>query len=105
MELHELVGLLATIVITVCYVPQIRHTYKTKDVSGISLGMYCSLALGVSLWLLYGILTSDAFLIICNALCLIMILGILTMKILYSKRSVSELLAADVDHIVHPNDS
>ena len=97
MELVEIVGLLATIIITVCYIPQIRPTYKTKDVSGISLGMYCTLALGVFLWLVYGILQVDTFLIICNALCLIMILSILTMKLMYSKKTIAEMVADDVN--------
>ncbi len=104
MELAEIIGYIATFMITICYIPQVVHTYKTKDVKGISLGMYCALSVGVGLWLVYSLMLSLTPLIICNGLSLLMIIAILVMKVLYSKRSVSQLLAADVQGIVKNND-
>ncbi|MDG1287114.1 MAG: SemiSWEET transporter [Rickettsiales bacterium] len=86
MELAQIIGYLGTLAITVCYIPQVLHTYRSKDVTGISLGMYCALATGVALWLFYGILKSDIPLMLCNSISLLMIISILTMKVLYSKK-------------------
>ena len=52
----ELVGYLAASLTTASFVPQAWHTFKTKDVSGISLGMYGAFTAGVALWLVYGLL-------------------------------------------------
>ena len=46
----ELVGYVAAVLTTVCFVPQAWHTFRTRDVSGISLGMYSVFAIGVALW-------------------------------------------------------
>lgn len=99
MDTAEIIGYIATFLITICYIPQVVHTYKTKDVSGISLGMYCALSLGVGLWLIYSLMLSLTPLIICNGLSLLMIIAILAMKLMYTKRSIPELLASDVSAI------
>ncbi len=101
MDTVELIGYFATVMTTICYIPQVMQIYKTKEVAAISLGMYCALTVGIGSWLVYSIMLSLTPLIICNALCLLMIIAILSMKIIYSKRSVSELLAADVNDIVN----
>ena len=40
MPLLDLVGYLAASLTTLSFVPQAWHTFRTRDVSGISLGMY-----------------------------------------------------------------
>lgn len=99
MDTAEIIGYIATFLITICYIPQVVHTYRSKDVSGISLGMYCALSLGVGLWLIYSIMLSLTPLIICNGLSLLMIIMILVMKLLYTKRSIPELLAKDIHEL------
>lgn len=47
----ELIGYLAATLTTASFVPQAWHTFRTKDVRGISLGMYGAFSVGVSLWL------------------------------------------------------
>lgn len=96
MELTQIIGYLATFAITVCYIPQVLHTYRSKDVSGISLGMYCALAFGVLLWLIYGILIGDTPLMLCNSISLLMILSILTMKLMYSKYEAANTTSDNV---------
>ncbi len=96
METVEIIGYFATFMTTICYIPQVVQIFKTKEVAAISLGMYCALTVGIGSWLIYSIMLSLTPLIICNALCLIMIIAILTMKISYSKKSVPELIAEDV---------
>ena len=85
----EIIGYLGTFMITVCYIPQVIHTSRTKDVTGISLGMYCALAVGVGLWLVYGVMREDTPLILCNGISLLMIISILIMKVMYTKKDSS----------------
>ena len=49
------------------FVPQIIKIQKTKSVEDVSLHMLLQFALGMLLWLLYGIHIKDSILIIANA--------------------------------------
>ena len=76
----ELVGYLAAILTTISFVPQVWQTWRTRDVSGISLGMYVVFATGVFLWLVYGLLAGAWPVVIANAVTLALALAILVMK-------------------------
>ena len=56
MSLINTIGTIAAVISTASFVPQVWHTFKTRDVSGISLGMYSVFTVGVSCWLIYGLL-------------------------------------------------
>ena len=77
----EAVGSLAAILTTVSFVPQAWHSFKTRDVSGISLGMYSVFTAGVALWLAYGWLLGAWPIVIANAITLALAAAILTMKL------------------------
>ena len=47
----DLVGSLAACLTTASFIPQALHSFKTRDVSGVSLGMYSVFTVGVALWL------------------------------------------------------
>ncbi len=79
----DLVGGLAAVLTTVSFVPQAWQTFRTRDVSGISLGMYTVFACGVALWLLYGLLLAAWPIVIANAITLALALAILAMKLRY----------------------
>ena len=79
--LVDVVGSLAAILTTVSFVPQAWHSFKTRDVSGISLGMYSVFTAGVALWLVYGVLLHAWPLIIANCITLALAATILTMKL------------------------
>ena len=51
MSLIDAFGYLAATISTLSFVPQVWHTFKTRNVSGISLGMYSVFTVGVSCWL------------------------------------------------------
>lgn len=83
MLLSDLLGYCAAFLTTVSFVPQALHTFRTRDVSGISLGMYSVFTLGISLWLAYG-LVLQAWPIVCaNAVTLALAVAILAMKLRY----------------------
>ena len=77
----EAVGSMAAVLTTVSFVPQAWHSFKTRDVSGISLGMYSVFTAGVALWLVYGVLLHAWPLIIANSITLALAATILTMKL------------------------
>ena len=79
----EFVGYLAAILTTCSFVPQAWHTFRTRDVSGISLGMYSVFACGVALWLAYGLLLAAWPIVAANVVTLALALAILGMKLRY----------------------
>jgi MtN3 and saliva related transmembrane protein len=79
----ELLGYMAAALTTLSFVPQAWHTFRTRDVSGISLGMYCVFTLGVSLWLLYGLMLGAWPIVLANAITLGLAFVILLMKLRY----------------------
>ena len=79
----ELVGYVAAVLTTCSFVPQAWLTFRTRDVRGISLGMYSVFTMGVALWLLYGLMLAAWPIVIANAITLTLAGGILLMKIRY----------------------
>lgn len=77
----DAIGSLAAVLTTASFVPQAWHSFKTRDVSGISLGMYSVFTLGVALWLLYGVLLQSWPLMIANSITLVLAAAILLMKL------------------------
>ena len=77
----DVIGSVAAVLTTASFVPQAWHSFKTRDVSGISLSMYSVFTLGVALWLLYGILLQSWPLMIANCITLILAACILAMKL------------------------
>jgi MtN3 and saliva related transmembrane protein len=76
----EWVGYLAATLTTASFVPQAWLTFRTRDVSGISLGMYSAFTLGVALWLVYGVLIGAWPVVIANAITLLLAASILWMR-------------------------
>ena len=83
MTLIDLIGTVAAILTTASFLPQAWHTFQTKDVRGISLGMYSVFTLGVAMWLVYGILLSAWPIVISNAITVALASAILVMKLRY----------------------
>jgi MtN3 and saliva related transmembrane protein len=81
MPTSDLIGYVAATLTTISFLPQAWLTFRTRDVSGISLGMYCVFTLGVALWLVYGLLTAAWPVVAANAVTLALALAILVMKL------------------------
>jgi MtN3 and saliva related transmembrane protein len=79
----EILGYLAAILTTSSFVPQAWHTFSTRDVSGISLGMYSVFTVGVACWLGYGLLLGAWPVVVANAITLALAATILVMKLRY----------------------
>jgi MtN3 and saliva related transmembrane protein len=77
----ELIGGVAAAITTLCWVPQALKVIRTRETKAISLVMYLMLAIGVALWLVYGLLIHSWPLIGANAVTLLPVLVILGMKL------------------------
>ena len=77
----DIIGYIAASLTTFSFVPQVIHTFKTRDTSGISLGMYLILVFGIFLWLVYGFLRGDTILVVANIVTLILSGSVLCLKI------------------------
>ena len=82
-SLVELLGMTAGCLTTGSFITQAIKIIRTRDVSGISLLMYIALAVGLMLWLLYGIINGQISIIAANGVTLALVLIILVMKIRY----------------------
>lgn len=83
MTLSELIGYAAAFLTTASFVPQAWHTFQTRDVRGISLGMYSVFTAGVACWLVYGVLLGAWPIVIANCITLALAATILVMKLRY----------------------
>ncbi len=81
MTLPDFIGYLAAFLTTSSFVPQAWLTFRTRDVRGISLGMYSVFTAGVALWLAYGIALEAWPIVVANAITLALALAILVMKL------------------------
>ncbi|AVP98191.1 hypothetical protein C7S18_13755 [Ahniella affigens] len=77
----ELVGYLAAVLTTSSFLPQALKTLRTRDVSGISLSMYCLFVSGVLLWLVYGVMRQAWPIIIANAITAVLAGSVLVLKL------------------------
>jgi MtN3 and saliva related transmembrane protein len=83
MDVSDILGYAAATLTTTAFVPQAWRTFRTKDVSGISLRMYTIFTLGVAVWLAYGIVLEEAPMMIANSLSLVLACAVLVMKLKY----------------------
>lgn len=80
---RDLVGYAAAILTTVAFVPQALKSWRTRDLSGVSLTMYSLFTVGVALWLAYGIILGAWPIIVANVVTLALAGMVLALKILH----------------------
>lgn len=83
----DAVGSVAACLTTVSFLPQVWLSFRTRDVSGVSLSMYSVFTVGVAMWLVYGLLLRAWPIVIANVVTLVLALAILSMKLIYGRRN------------------
>jgi MtN3 and saliva related transmembrane protein len=78
------IGLLAGLLTTVAFVPQVMKIYRNKSGRDISARMFTMFSIGIALWLYYGVLLQSLPIILANAVTLVLTLAILALKVRYS---------------------
>ncbi len=76
----EIIGIIAGILTTGGYIPQVIKVVKEKSAKGLSFTFLISMTTGVFLWLLYGILKQSLALILANGIGLLFLIIILFYK-------------------------
>ena len=76
-------GLLAGGLTTASFVPQVWKIWKTKSAEDVSLLMFVAFCVGVTLWLVYGIVKGEVAIIVTNAVTLVLGAAIVWMKLKY----------------------
>lgn len=79
------IGLIAGLLTTMAFIPQVWKIYRTKSGKDISARMFSLFSAGVVLWLVYGILLESMPLILSNAVTLVLSLTIIALKVRYSR--------------------
>jgi MtN3 and saliva related transmembrane protein len=82
----DLLGYCAATLTTLSFLPQALLTLRTRNVAGISLGMYSAFTAGVALWLAYGLVLGEWPIVIANALTLGLALLILVLKVVVGRQ-------------------
>jgi MtN3 and saliva related transmembrane protein len=82
----EIIGYCAAFLTTVAFLPQAIHSWRTRNLSGVSLGMYSLFTAGVGLWLIYGIIIEKWPLILANAITFALALSILLLKLRHTSK-------------------
>lgn len=84
--MNDLLGFVAGVCTTVSFLPQVLQVWRTRSVDDISLGMYSTFVFGVGLWLIYGIISAQAAIVVTNMVTLVLAGSVLAMKLRYRKR-------------------
>jgi len=82
----EIIGLIAATLTTAAFLPQVYKTWKTKDVTGLSLPMVLMLFIGIALWLAYGFLMESISIILANSITIVSIFLLVYFKIKHHKK-------------------
>ena len=76
----ELFGLLAGAVTSMGFIPQLVRGYRTKKLDDVSYYMPVVLAIGMSMWLIYGIFKEAIAIVLANTFGIICCLSLIFMK-------------------------
>ncbi|MBX9850483.1 MAG: SemiSWEET transporter [Cytophagaceae bacterium] len=79
-DLVQVTGSIAGFLTTVAFFPQAYKVYKTRDTQAISLFMFIILNIGLSGWIIYGVMLKQLPIIIPNVVTMILALYILVCK-------------------------
>ncbi len=83
MQHIEILGFVAATISTVGFIPQVYKVWREKSTRDISLTMYLFLALGLLLWLIYGVFIQSVPVIVANGATLLLVLSVIFFKIKY----------------------
>ncbi len=79
--IFTVISYIAATLTTVAFLPQAIMTVRTRDTSGISLGMYVMFTVGVNCWMVYGLATAQWSIVVSNAITSAFAITILCFKI------------------------
>lgn len=81
MDLATIIGLAAAVLSSLSMSPQVIKIYRTRQTGDLSLPAFLSLATGLFLWFVYGIMIGAVPVIIGNAVGMSLVLYVVIMKL------------------------
>ena len=78
---NESIGIIAAILTTSAFIPQVYKIYKEKKAQGVSLTMYLIMFVGVLLWLVYVVLIGSIAIIVANSVTAVLQLFVIIFKL------------------------
>lgn len=82
----EIIGFIAAFLTTTAFLPQVYKTWKTKDVSGLSLPMLLMFITGIILWLVYGFYMNSPSMIVANSITIVSSFFLIYFKIKFYEK-------------------
>ena len=73
-------GLVAGVLTTAAWLPQIARTWRSRSADDLSWPYLLVFSAGVSLWLLYGVLSDDVPVLVANAVTIVLVGLLLGLK-------------------------
>jgi len=83
MDYLTMLGLVAGLLTTASFLPQVIKSWRSRRTQDISLVTFLVLSGGTLLWLLYGIIKNDIPIILANGITFILVMIIIALKIKY----------------------
>jgi len=83
MPFTTMLGYIAGTLTTLSFVPQVWKAWRSRRCDDLSWGMLVAFSLGITFWLIYGVLLHDRPIIVANAVTLALIVTILVLKTRY----------------------
>ena len=81
MNTTDFIGYFSAFLTTIAFVPQAYHSWKTRDLSGVSLPMYSLFSAGVLGWIVYGVKIASWPIVVANIITLILACAVLWLKL------------------------
>ncbi len=78
---NTVIGMIAASLTTFAFLPQTIKTWRTRKTKDISLPMYLTFIIGMSIWLYYGFMIQSLPLIAGNIVSLVFAIPVLILKI------------------------
>jgi len=82
-DFTEVIGLIAALLTTAAFVPQVYKTWQTKSADGLSLTMYLVFLTGIVLWLVYGVYLNSLAMIIANSITIVLTIVLIYFKLTF----------------------
>ena len=76
-------GLLAGMLTTLAFVPQVWKIWKTKSARDVSLPAFITFTIGVAMWTVFGVVKDEIAITLWNSITLVLAIAILVMKVRY----------------------
>jgi MtN3 and saliva related transmembrane protein len=83
MDIAEILGFGAGLLTTAAFVPQVLKIWRSKSAKDVSLLAFVAFAVGVGMWIAYGVMKHHPPIVFWNTVTLGLAIAIIAMKVKY----------------------